>query len=81
VVTSVDVSTAKPVGASETTGFLIIGASTVYGSWDVPTDGFTHSFPYPGGIAIPAGFVFNNPSVLGPNNSSFVVVNGYLTPI
>ncbi|HEY7334341.1 MAG TPA: hypothetical protein VH639_05625 [Bryobacteraceae bacterium] len=50
----------------------------VVGQWDVPSDGLTHSFQYPGGIVLPAGFSFGFPHIqLGGNATA--ILQGFLT--
>jgi hypothetical protein len=76
VVTSVDIiSTAAP-----RTAFLSLFLTPPpfsVGVWEVPGDGFTHSFQYPGGLVFPAGFKFASGNMDFDNG--LPILQGFLT--
>ncbi|HEY7338158.1 MAG TPA: hypothetical protein VH639_24940 [Bryobacteraceae bacterium] len=85
VLTSVDISADSTSGGS---GLLLVlppspGAvvGVAAGRWNVPSDGFIHSFQYPGGIVLPAGFVFGLSNSQGNVNliSATAILQGFLT--
>jgi len=78
VLTSVDIIAFSP------NAFSLFLTSSFFraGSWEVPADGLTHSFQYPGGIVLPAGFTFSAPNLLmsAGQQGEIVDLEGFLTP-
>jgi len=77
VLTSVDINSLYTSGG--TSLLLETGSPAAFpvGIWNLPGDGFTHSFQYPSGLVFPAGFSFGFPNIV--KNNATVILQGFLT--